>query len=357
LSGVMRGIKSAVSLIALILFGVISCTPGYEKDISKGIQLCQKGDLQKGMRSIERGLIEYTTIETFNISSINYNETVLYSRNEKLSILYPVEFDAHGTVQGGTYRIYYHAASDRMVIGHNVNIDIYSGDGTHITRIDLKSHDVKNIKSLIINGNDLILYHDGLLSSFSLDTLKRNNFVEGKFSPPFKGLSYNVIMRDTKNIIAIIVGIAGTYHLSIINSIDKSVMIRNMSISSSRLYLDEKYIYYIAGTSGSWFLERMSLSSEEKKKLHKFEDLVDVHFFQGGMIVEKREGPWIVDLNGGKAIRFPVSASVVAVIDDHLLMKGEKKYYLIDTKKLLQKVSALSGRLPGIFKSDDDFFM
>ncbi len=353
----MKGINSAALIIALIVLGSISCTPGYEKDISKGIQLCQKGDLQKGMRSIERGIIDYATIEVFNTPFINFNETVLYSRNEKLSILYPVMFDYHGNIQGNTYGIYYHAVSDRLVIGNTVNIDIYGGDGTRISSIDLKSHDVKNIKSFIINGNDLILYHDGSLSSFSLDTLQRNDFVEGKFSPPFKGLSYNVIMRAAKNIVAITVGIAGSYHLSIIDSMDKSVMIRNMSVSSSRLYLNEKYIYYITGTSGSWFVERMSLSSEEKKKLHKFEDLVDIHFFQGGMILEKREGPWIVDLNSGRAIRLSLSARVMAVIDDNVLMKGEKKYYLIDVKKLLQKVTALSGRLPGIFKSDDNFFM
>jgi hypothetical protein len=231
-----------------------------------------------------------------------------------------------------------------------------SGDIVHTANLSLVNGE--KISSIILLEERLYYCHDGELYVYEFNTRENAVLIEGeKFLPPFKDLSYMVTFVSNRDILGVTSGIAGTYSSSFINRGSGSVILKNLQVSSSRVFIDNDSVFYISGSSGAWFLERVNLSNKRKKKLHKFEDIVDLFFISGGLIFENREGLWIVDNVKRVAIRIPLPSQLIAVIMDSILVKAGNRYYLLDLRDFLKKIFHLSEIFPDIFKVESDFFV
>ncbi len=354
--------KLSIFFWAVILISLlgISCTPSFDKIVSKGLMLHKSGKISEAVRLIEMGLIESSSVKRFDALKLFISNNVIYERdNNEIRILYPVEIEFQ--IDDSEYdniQFYFDLEARRVAYSNRNVIKLFSDSGDVIHSANLGLANDKKIRSIILRGDRLYYYCDGEMYFYAFDV--RENAVlikDEKFLPPFTGLSYTVSFVSSKDILGITSGIAGSYYSSFIDYGNDSVLLKNLRVSSSRLLINSDSVFYISGSPGDWFLERVSLSNKKKNKLHRFEYIVDLYFFDGGLIFEKRDGLWFADNTKRMAVRIPNTSQPIAAIMDRLLVRAGNSYYLIDLKDFLKKAVYLSELLPDIFKVDRDFFV
>jgi hypothetical protein len=341
---------------------VMSCNPSFDKFISRGLELYKSGKTKETLGLIERGLIETSSIKQFSASKLFISNNVVYEwDNKEIRILYPVEIELRIDYKSHDDQIlfYFDFETQRLAYSNGTVIALLNSSGDIVHTADLSLVNGKRISSIILLKERLYYCHDGELYVYEFNTRENAVLIEGeKFLPPFKDLSYLVTFVANKDILGVTSGIAGTYNSSFIDRGSYSVLLKNLQVSSSRVFIDNDSVFYISGSSGAWFLERVNLSNKRNEKLHKFDDIVDLFFFiGGGLIFESREGLWIVDNIKRVAIRIPLTSRLIAVIMDGILVKAGNRYYLLDLRDFLKKIFHLSAIFPDIFKVDSDFFM
>ncbi len=349
------------SIAILLSFPGMNCSPSFDKFVSKGLELHKSGKTTEAMGLIERGLIETTSIKKFSASKLFISNNVIYEwNNNEVRILYPIEieFQIDDNSHENQIIFYFDFETQRLAYGKGNVIALLNSSGDVVHTANLRLVNGKKISSIILLKERLYYCHDGELYLYEFNTRENAVLIEDeKFLPPFKGLSYMVSFVSTVDVLGVTTGIAGTYNSSFIDRGSETVLLKNLRVSSSRIFIDNDSVFYISGSSGAWFLESITLSNKRKKKLHKFEDIVDLFFINGGLIFENKEGLRIVDNVKRVAIRVPLSSKLIAVIMDSILVKAGNRYYLLDLKVFLKRIFHLSEIFPDIFKVESDFFV
>lgn len=349
-------LSCAVVLISLL---GISCAPSFDKIVSRGLMLYKSGKISEAVQLFEQGLIESSSVKRFNSPKLFISNNVIYERdNSEIRVLYPVEIEFQiEDRRSDNIQLHFDVETRRVAYSNGNEIRLFSDDGEVVHSADLGLDD-KKIRSIILRNDRLYYYCDGEVYSYAFDGRENAVLIKGeKFLPPFSGLSYTVSLVSSTGILGITSGIAGSYYSSFIDWDNDSVLLKNLQVSSSRLLVNGDSVFYISGSPGSWFLEELSLGNRNKKKLHVFEYIVDLYFFEGGLIFENRDGLWFVDSAKRMAVRVPHTFKPVAVVGDRLLVRAGDRYYLIDLKNFIERAVYLSELLPDIFKVDRDFFM
>ena len=347
------------AVIFISLLG-ISCAPRFEKIVSQGLMLYKSGKISEAVQLFEQGLIETSSVERFDSLKLFISNNVIYERdNSEIGILYPVEIEFEiEDSRSDSIQLHFDPETRRVAYSSGDAIRLFSDDGEVIHSANLGLDNDRKIRSIILRKDGLYYYSGGKLYFYVFD--RRVNAVlikDEKFLPPFSGLSYTVSLVSSADILGIISGIAGSYYSSFIDCDNDSLLLKNLQVSSSRLHINGDSVFYISGSPGSWFLEELSLSSKKKKKLHTFEYIADLYFFEGGLVFENREGLWFVDSTKRLAVRVPATSRPVAAIGDRLLVRAGDRYYLIDLKNFIERAVYLSALLPDIFTVDRDFFV
>jgi hypothetical protein len=148
-------------------------------------------------------------------------------------------------------------------------------------------------------------------------------------------------------------GIAGSYSFSIINAQTGAVVLKNLSMSSSRYFMGEKALYYMTGTSGRWELMRFDITAKAKKSVTGFADLADIVPAATGYVCETTgTGLWTA-LYGSDRKRIPFAYELAGAYRGRVLLHYKGVYYIIEMARLhegLQKIMERAPELTGDVK-------
>ncbi len=338
-----------ISLLFFISILSIQCTPDAEKKINSGIELYNKEEVANAKEELESGLFAFSSKNTLDDNpkiSIGYN--VIYKRHEdSLIINYPIKVEIN--IDKNYKIIYYDPDSKRLVLSNGIDINIYNNEGL-LTKVIATSIDDKNkVKSVILINDKLLYFREKRVYVYDYATNNHKLLTKERFFCPVKGSYYIIKFHKTKSAIAIIIGMAGVYNMSVLDTIDSSILLKNHRISSSKLLFNDDNIYYITGKTGKWTLRKISIRSKKRTKLLEFDDLLDVEFSDAGFLYENRNGLWLYDYSSKKPEKIPFQFELAGICNGRPLIKNRGKIYPVNMKIFIDKIAYLKRVTPALF--------
>lgn len=329
--------------LTLIIFG---CSKNPEKALQDAIAKYKMDDT-KSISPIKEAFINKVSAGNFSSKGLQSNGKFLfYLYEESLKIIYPYE------------KILKPVKSNELT-SFDLNQDFFTYcNGIQINAKNLKTGSVKNItlpdekeriKSHILHNDSLIYYSDNKLLVDELLSDNSGLLVKDQLIPPYNKY-FQAYLGKNKSIISLLLGVAGSYYLSIIDAETASVLVKNISLSSSKFYVDKNDAYYILGSTGSWEIMKFNIINKKKKSLKKFSNIIDIELCSFGLILENSDGLTIEDYESEEKIEIPFEYRLKGKVGDYILMEYSGKTYLVDLKSMYDNLDTLKTEIPELFK-------
>jgi hypothetical protein len=333
-------------LMALLAF-ICRCSLDPESRLNKAIEqyLEHKPD---AFQALEIEFLDNIIIEKIKGSNLQSTGTILYRLDEnEADIIYPLKRSL--SMNGGERVTLIDLNGDNIVLSDGLQFCIFDGNGNH--RNNETIGDKKNqVKSLIVIGDDVVYYKNFNLYRYSIINKSSEKLVKESFPPPYEKY-YKVQLYVKDNLLYILAGVAGSYYCSIVNYETRSVVLKNLGMSSSKHHADTTTISYIAGSSGNWELIQYTVVTKKKNPIAKFNDIMDIELAVGGYLWENRSGLWAAEY-GKDRVRIPFSYQLAGTYKGRVLVRYKDYCYFIDMKKLFIHLNSLKDKAPDLFNDE-----
>lgn len=296
------------------------------------------------LQDLELAFIKYSAVDSVEGEDLQSSGTLLYNLDgSRADIVYPRRLTLELTGEGPITQVA--ANASHAAITDGVLLGIFDGSGSH--RRDETIGDRKSpIRALAIDGDNLFVYKKSIIYRYDLKENVNEQAYKENFPSPYTSY-YNAHMERKGKFLGVLAGIAGSYSFNVVDAFTGAVLLKNLAMSSSRYYLGEKAVYYIAGNSGKWELMRFDLSSRTKKSLALFTDLVDIELVASGYINETSKGIWTA-LYGKDRKRIPFRYELSGSYKGRALLRYRGNYYFIDMLRLNEGLRRIIERAPGL---------
>lgn len=304
------------------------------------------GKKPSAMRNLETEFIKHVSTDSISGERLQTNGRFLYTSDANdTEIVYPIKLDL--SMPGGEGIQLCDVSDDYAVISDGIRISIFDGDGDFIgdeTPGDKKSP----VRSVLLMDGKILYYRNSTLYRYNIADKTSEQYLKETFPPPY-AQHYTVSMYARGDFLCICAGIAGSYYLSIVNLPDERIILKNLSISSSKHAVTDNFVFYIKGSSGRWELIRYSLTVKSKQTLASFASIIDIELADSGYILENNSGLWASEY-GGEKKRLPFAYQLAGTCRGMVLARHKESYYLIDTKRLFDVIRKLEEKAPELFK-------
>ena len=125
-------------------------------------------------------------------------------------------------------------------------------------------------------------------------TDKASYLIDERFYRPNKDPYYNLYLGYEEEILSLVIGTGGEYFLSLIDMRKKKVLLKNKKISSSKIMVNNRDVFFISGKSGKWALKKYSITKQNIQTLAKLKDIIDIEFSRSGLLFENSNGLWFL---------------------------------------------------------------
>jgi hypothetical protein len=328
---------------SLLFLGIISsgCSVDPEARLNRALDRFIEKE-PGALTELETDFIRYASIDSLDGENLQSNGTLLYRVSESSAkVVYPHRLTLDLTGGGNVTLV---AADDsHAVISDGIQIGIFSGSGSH--RRDETIGDAKSpVRALSIDGDSLLYYRNSRLYRYDFTGNVSSQAFKETFPSPYASF-YNARIEKKGKLLSVLAGIAGLYSFTIVDAGTGSVLLKNLGMSSSRYFLGDKAVYYIAGSSGKWELTRFDLASRAKKSLARFTDLVDIEPAASGYVCETNEGLWTA-LYGKDRMHIPFPYELAGSYRGRVLLRYKGAYYFMDMGRLNKGLSRVLEKLP-----------
>jgi hypothetical protein len=335
-------LKQAGLIVCLIF--LCRCSPDPGKRMNNAVERY----LAKGsavLQDLERAFIENISIKSLDVQGLLTNENVLYTQSENsVKLLYPVKRNL--SVLDGESVKHAYITGDYNVITDGIQLCIFNGEGDHKSDETL-GEKKRQIKSFLISGDNVIYYKDQKLYIYNIVLQSNEPFIKDSFAPPFAQY-YAVKMLKKESLMGVIAGIGGMYYFSVVNLANESVIIKNLSLSSFKLSMDVKQVYYISGNTGKWEIVLYNLEQKKKQTVARLDDIVDIELAPEGFLYENKKGIWASEYRQS-TIKIPFSYQLAGKYGDKVILKYQDAYYIINMEKMFNGLRKMQEQVPALF--------
>ncbi len=338
--------------ISLLFIQTTGCIQNAENKLKKGIELYKIKKSKEAITLIEDGLINFLSLKKIKADHLSYGENVLYSRTDKaVNIIYPIQMKINITKDYNIISYYPHIK--KLAFSNGTDIKIYDTNG-NLTSTCVSQADEKNpIKAISISHDNIFFYNNKKIFTCSSQVNTPEPFTNENYNEPFKDDTYNVYLYKAGTFLTLITGIAGKYNLNIIDLMNRSNLLKDLKIASSKVMATDNSLYYISGNAGKYSLNKISIISRKKENIINFENLHDIELFSTGIIFEDKEGTWIMKYDTGTRQRIPFNYRIAGKCGDNPVLKYLNKYYIIDLPALFDKLEYIKTSIPVIFQEQE----
>jgi hypothetical protein len=333
-------------LLALMAFD-LRCSLGPESRLNRAVDryLERKPD---ALQSLEKEFLDSIAIEKIRGRELQSTGSILYrlDRNDA-DIIYPQKRNL--SMDDGEGVSIVDLSADYIVLSDGLRFSVFDVSGSH--RNDEIVGDNKNrVKALLLTGDDIIYYKNFNLYRYSIINKSSEMLLKEPFPPPYEKY-YSVRLRAKDTMLHVLAGSAGTYYYSIVNYETQSVVLKNLVMSSSKLYAGATDIRYIAGNSGSWEMIQYTVPTKKKKTIAKLNDIMDIELAVGGFLWENQSGLWAAEY-GKDRVRVPFSYQLAGTYKGRVLLAYKNYCHIIDMKKLFMHLDLLKIKAPDLFNTE-----
>ncbi|HOD13447.1 MAG TPA: hypothetical protein PLA65_00885 [Spirochaetota bacterium] len=327
----------------LFFLGIISSGCSVDPDARLNRAIDRFIEKEPGaLRDLETDFIRYASVDSIEGEDLKTNGTLLYRLSDgSAKVVYPNRLTLDLTGDGNITQV---AADDSYAaITDGIQLGIFSGSGSHLR--DESVGDAKSpVRALAIDGDSLLYYRNSRVYRYDVTGNMSTQAYKETFPSPYTSF-YNARIEKKGKLLSVLAGIAGSYSFSIVDAGTGSVLLKNLVMSSSRYFMSDKAVYYMAGSSGKWELTRFDLSSKTKKSLARFTDLVDIEPAASGYVCETSEGLWTA-LYGKDRTRIPFPYELAGSYRGRVLLHYRGAYYFMDMGRLNDGLGRVLDRVP-----------
>ncbi|MBN2040568.1 MAG: hypothetical protein JW864_11020 [Spirochaetes bacterium] len=332
-------------LLALFFF---ECTPDTEKKLNKGIELINNGEKEKAIPYIEDWTIITSSLKNINKGSFKYSGNLLYSKNKNTyKILWPAEADIE--LSGDYNLLNYSKNPEKVILSNGTEFKIFGIEGNLTKTIEPLQDNENKIEAFIVINSNIYYFRNKKIYVYNLLTGNEIIFTDEKFYKPFTSDIYNVEFKNNGNILAITIGLAGKYNLYIADLEKKSVISRNIKISSANISIKDNAVYYITGDAGKYYLTGSDINSGKTKTEIIFNELADIVFFNNGIVFEQADGIRISDFEGNIKHKITFNYKLKGKCDNNPVFEYNNIFYVMDILKFLSQLEFLNNAVPDFF--------
>jgi hypothetical protein len=327
---------------------MISCSGNPDKIFEESINKYKSGNKNSKI-DIEASLIKSTSDDSFDFQETEISASVLFNRNgNRVKIVYPEKFklNIRDAANYDNFQIDVNKTHAVLVLDGIIHLYKRNGDFVKDIAAPDKEGNLK-IEAAILFDENIIYYSGGQIYIYSYLENKNDLLISEKLNPQLKGLN-RIILKHAGGKLFITAGIGGAYNINIADIEKKSLIIKNLSVSSSRIFVTGTLIKYIDGGSGQWKLLEMSLSDKKIKELSLLTDIVDIELFENCAVIEGKKNISIFDYNKFSEI-LPFDFELGGSSAGKLILINKDKYYTVSADKLLDKIKYLKENAPDLF--------
>ncbi len=336
-------------LVIAILSLFISCIKDHDALLSKAISRYKAGDSTQ-LYEIEREIALSISIATFDTANLMSHSNIIFTTDRKsLNVLYPFKKKFFDIPINDDYIF---DADDTLFSSTN-GIEInFQNDKTDSDRTIAIGNEKNKIKAISIFKEKTIFLFNEKLYEWKNSAGEPEMIFKDLFNAPYAKF-YNAIFNKSDKNLGLITGIAGSYYFSLIDVEQKKILIKNLSLSSSRIYFNNETIYFVGGSSGKWELFSYTITDKKKNSIRVFTDLVDIIPAEGGYFFENPKGIWCGGYDENAPVIIPFNIKPFEKCGSYVIIEVNKKYYLSDMKKMLNKINTLKNELPDLFNKPE----
>jgi hypothetical protein len=322
----MRDLFVAIAYVMLSV-AVSSCSS--ESDFRDAVSRFAKGDV-KSLNEVEHIFIKCIVKEKYDEKGLALNDSALFRYTDSdIEVLYPEEMSFN--YEGKINDIVFSVADEIATYTDGKNI-YYISDGD--SNIVFTSGDKEDIKSLLIVKEGIVYYLRSNLYIIDVNLKTSKLLLKDVVTSPYKSY-YSVIMKKYGDSIIVASGIAGSYHISVVEYPSMNIRVKNVQAASSKNYSDEIELYYIGGTTGNWEVFRMNLLTKNKRSIERMKNITEFVFANNGYFYENAEGLHISGYRE-KSKTIPVRFQLIGSLAGDCIIKYNNEIYVADSADLLK---------------------
>ncbi|MBN2157982.1 MAG: hypothetical protein JW807_01210 [Spirochaetes bacterium] len=328
-----------------LFFGGCSLDPDRKLNRALELYLEKKPD---ALNKLEVEFLNRVSTHSFRMEHLQSNGSFLFTADEdEIKIVYPAKHSL--TLPDSEGIMHYDSNDDSAIVSDGIRISIFD-DGDRLA--DKTIGDKKSpVRSVLISNGSFLYYRNSTIYRYLIAGESSEEFLKETFPPPYAKY-YKVSMYLKDDLLCILAGIAGSYYFSIVNPASEKIILKNLSLSSSKHVMADNFVFYIKGNSGNWELIRYDIGTKSKHMLSKFTSIIDIELTDRGYLIENSSGLWVSEY-GGEKTRLPFAYQLVGTCRGMVLAHYKDSYYLIDTTLLFEMIKMLEGKAPELFEPGD----
>ncbi|MDA3900101.1 MAG: hypothetical protein PF637_06230 [Spirochaetes bacterium] len=220
--------------------------------------------------------------------------------------------------------------------------------------IELSDDEETTIDAFYVYNNTLYYFFKRRI--YSADTVTgetTNIFPELTFPPPFTKEQFRVSLSIKADHLAVNIGNAGSYHLSLFSLSTKKSLFHNKKTNSFFYALLDDSVYYIGGKTGAWIIYRYPFTSQTPEPVKEFTSLKDISISGETVFYVDADDFHITGINFKSQISEKPLYPIKRLINDYLLIEHNRQLYLVKTKNYFDTNRHFEQLVPEFFEVDE----
>ena len=317
-------------IAAFLQFTNCSKTPAEKFEIA--LKKVSEGNAEAA-KQIKELLLDAASPQTFSGGEIYCDTEILWEKSgANINILYPKK--GGFKLQNNGMNTMRAVDDNNAVFSDGTGIFIFAWDGKLKKQIKAGTKQ-EQILALAVSGGTVYYFKNSRIYSVSEDSDEKL-FIKNTFAPPYSRL-FNSYMHIKGNTLGLLLGVAGSYYFSVIDTEKQRVVAANIRAASSRLYLREDSVLYMSGNTGNWNLSRFTFKTAARKDYQRYRDIEDVEIFQNEIIAKNSSGLRIGSA-GKKDYAMPDEYEFQGACGPLALIKYGNVFYGADPEKLYELI-------------------
>ena len=228
--------------------------------------------------------------------------------------------------------------SDYVILGNNKGFCVFNNDGDPVAIY--KSGIKETIDAMAMRNENVVFLSKNRLYEFNIRTRQTKEFISRDFSSASKKF-FRAFIHSSARYSALITGIAGSYYISVYDTQNGELKVKNVDSSAFDFSINGNNLYYLRGGAGNWTVTKYDIASKNRTQIRQVAHLENFVISESGFVIVS-DGKSRIESFAGEKSALPEEWSVKGSCGSILLIEYDDRVHLIDFSVLIQKLKEIS---------------
>lgn len=323
-----------IIIASLFLFSSCgSAEKNYQKLLEKyaGGEISDKEDLYES-------LLEAYSISSHSSDKIFFTKNlVLLNGGDEPEIIYPSQITLNADESIEENISFAGMNSEYVLLGNNKGFCVFNNDGDPVAIY--KPAVKETIDAMAMRNENVVFLSKNRLYEFNIGSRQTRAFLSGDFSSTSKKF-FRAFIHSSARYSALITGIAGSYYISVYDTKNGEIRLKNVDSSAFDFSISGNNLYYLTGGAGNWAVSRYDIASKNRTRIMQVAHLENIIISEDGFVIVSDGKSRIESFTGEKSL-LPEGWTVRGSCAGILLIEYDDRVYLIDFSVLMQKLKEI----------------